>query len=415
MSCIPLSVYPVMFDYRKSASCTHVSAVLHALTALSPASFQLRPNNPSVNDSDDEDSTPVTSLPCQWKRPKKRKESTLPISEATFEKHDYAKPVKKKIKSVEDFDPRPPQFRGLITSRLPDFLDKVRGEQLGISLLFDPHFRQGSVYQPSSQHIPDTSTLSKTIAAFKKSLEINDEKAREIERNTREQRLSSLWFSVRRYRITASLFGAVLTRRADTPPDSLVLRIIQPRSFSTPAIQYGIENEQVALKEYVAYRQAHGHPHLTVSPSGFLISTMHPFLGASPDGVVHDPSNLQQPFGFLEIKCPYSHRNVLPGEACDDSKFCCVFDTTTGNIRLKETHQYYAQVQGQMGIGGRPWCDFVVYTKKGLSVQRIAFDQKFWQDKLLPKLTSFYDNCVAPEIVSPLHSIGIPLRNLPKE
>ena len=114
----------------------------------------------------------------------------MPISEATFEKHDYAKPVKK-IKSVEDFDPRPPQFRGLITSRLPDFLDKVRGEQLGISLLFDPHFRQGSVYQPSSQHIPDTSTLSKTIAAFKKSLEINDEKAREIERNTRE-RLSSL-------------------------------------------------------------------------------------------------------------------------------------------------------------------------------------------------------------------------------
>ena len=106
---------------------------------------------------------------------------------------------------------------------------------------------------------------------------------------------------------------------------------------------------------------------------------------------------------------------MLPGEACDDSKFCCVFDTTTGNIRLKETHQYYAQVQGQMGIGGRPWCDFVVYTKKGLSVQRIAFDQKFWQDKLLPKLTSFYDNCVAPEIVSPLHSIGIPLRNLSKE
>ena len=115
MSCIPLSVYPVMFDYRKSASCTHVSAVLHALTALSPASFQLRPNNPSVNDSDDEDSTPVTSLPCQWKRPKIRKESTLPISEATFEKHDYANLLRRRLKvlrisipdlhSLEDLSP----------------------------------------------------------------------------------------------------------------------------------------------------------------------------------------------------------------------------------------------------------------------------------------------------------------------
>lgn len=49
----------------------------------------------------------------------------MPISEATFEKHDFAKPTKRKIKHVEDFDPRPPQFRGLVTSRLPELLDKV--------------------------------------------------------------------------------------------------------------------------------------------------------------------------------------------------------------------------------------------------------------------------------------------------
>ena len=126
----------------------------------------------------------------------------------------------------------------------------------------------------------------------------------------------------------------------------MVLLIIQPKSVSTPAMQYGIEDEQLALKEYVAYQQAHGHPHLTVSPSGFLVSTKHPFLGASPDEAVYDPSNLQQPFGFLEIKCPYSHRNILPAEVCDNSKFCCIFDTTTGDVRLKVTHHYYALVQG---------------------------------------------------------------------
>lgn len=65
-----------------------------------------------------------------------------------------------------------------------------------------------------------------------------------------------------------------------------------------------------------------------------------------------------------------------------------------------------------MALGMRPWCDFVVFTTKGVSIQRIPFNQHFWVDKLLPKLVSFYDDCVAPEIVSPVHSLGFPIRNL---
>ena len=101
----------------------------------------------------DDYTTPVTSLPCQWKRPKKPKESTLHVSKATFEKHDYAKPTKRKIKHVEDFDPRPPEFRGLAANGIPELLDKVRREQLGISLLLDPNYHQRSiesVQEPSS-------------------------------------------------------------------------------------------------------------------------------------------------------------------------------------------------------------------------------------------------------------------------
>lgn len=103
-----------LYSYRKSASCTHVSAVLHALCALAPAAFQVQPNssNASRDEGGDDENIPVTSLPCQWRAPKKRKESTLAISEARFEKHDYAKPTKRKVKLLEDFDPRPPEFRG---------------------------------------------------------------------------------------------------------------------------------------------------------------------------------------------------------------------------------------------------------------------------------------------------------------
>ena len=79
------------------------------------------------------------------------------------------------------------------------------------------------------------------------------------------------------------------------------VRIIQFKSFSTAARRYGIANEQVALKEYLAYQRDHGRPELAVSASGFLINPAYPFLGASPDGAVYDPSSAQQTFGFVEV------------------------------------------------------------------------------------------------------------------
>ena len=42
-----------------------------------------------------------------------------------------------------------------------------------------------------------------------------------------------------------------------------------------------------------------------------------------------------------------------------------------------------------MGITGAKWCDFIVYTQKGMSIQRIPFNQEFWWD-LERKLSSFF-------------------------
>ena len=39
--------------------------------------------------SDDDEDLPVTSFACQWKELRKRKESTLKIADADFEKHVY--------------------------------------------------------------------------------------------------------------------------------------------------------------------------------------------------------------------------------------------------------------------------------------------------------------------------------------
>ena len=103
---------------RQSASCTSVSALLHALSALNPAV----PSIASEGETETNDLEPCTFLSCQWKPPRKRKESNLRLSDATFEKHQHSKPVKRKVSPVEDFDPRPLKFRGQVNSRLPDLL-----------------------------------------------------------------------------------------------------------------------------------------------------------------------------------------------------------------------------------------------------------------------------------------------------
>lgn len=133
------------------------------------------------------------------------------------------------------------------------------------------------------------------------------------------------------------------------------------------------------------------HKNFTVYDCGLVVNPSHPYLGASPDGKVFDPSSTS-PFGSLEIKCPYTWRHNLIHEACQDPNFPCAM--VDGVPRLKRDHKqgYYAQVQGQLALSGLPWCDFVVYLSgsHSLHVERICFNADYWNNKLLPKLTSFY-------------------------
>ena len=50
---------------------------------------------------------------------------------------------------------------------------------------------------------------------------------------------------------------------------------------------------------------------------------------------------------------------------------------------------HYAQVQGQLAFSGLKWCDLSFWITH-LCVERISFDADYWNNKLLPKLTSFY-------------------------
>ena len=223
---------------------------------------------------------------------------------------------------MESFDPRPIKYRGTAKDHLPSLLEKVRGKSLCVSLLFDESC-QNSVTEdsPVDTALPSIESLKNMVQSFKASLSVTEDRIRKIERDTREQQNNSLWYEVRRNRLTASLFGTILQRKPDTPSDSLVLRILQPKQFTSRATDWGKTHERIAIEKYVEFQHDHGHPSLTVTASGFYISMTDPYLGASPDGAVYDPSNASQPFGFVEVKCPYTARNMTPVEACLQPNF----------------------------------------------------------------------------------------------
>jgi hypothetical protein len=112
-----------------------------------------------------------------------------------------------------------------------------------------------------------------------------------------------------------------------------------------------------------------------------------PHLGASPDGRVLDRSS-ENPLGLLEIKCPYKFRDILPKDAANERDFC--LENVDGKLNLKINHPFYYQVQGQRAITQVEWCDFVVYTTKGMHVQRILYNSDVWQNDMLCKLNNFY-------------------------
>ena len=61
----------------------------------------------------------------------------MKMSEVLFEKM-YGHERRKKLELFEDFDPRPFDCKGQATTNLVNFMQKVKGRNLGVSLLLDP-------------------------------------------------------------------------------------------------------------------------------------------------------------------------------------------------------------------------------------------------------------------------------------
>ena len=101
------------------------------------------------------------------------------------------------------------------------------------------------------------------------------------------------------------------------------------------------------------------------------------------------------PVGCIEVKCPYSIRDIRVQEAAKSVKGFYMQETDR-SLKLKVTNAYYYQCQWVLNILNLPWIDFVVYTDVDMCKDRIFKDVSLWEKKMLPELTSFYFRYILP-------------------
>ena len=125
-------------------------------------------------------------------------------------------------------------------------------------------------------------------------------------------------------------------------------------SFSSPAMEWGMETEPQAI---LAYEFVTG---LSVQPVGFVDHPDIEMSGASPDGLVGD-------MGMVEVKCPNTATHLA---------------TLLGS---KIKAEYISQIRWQLCCTEREWCDFVSFDPRlpahlQLYRQRIFVEDEDVQD-----------------------------------
>jgi putative phage-type endonuclease len=180
-----------------------------------------------------------------------------------------------------------------------------------------------------------------------------------------EQR-SPEWFAARKGRITGSSVGAILGLSPFAKPDDIMRRMVRDYHNADPefkgnvATEWGTYHEPGAITEYEMFTGR------TVEPASFYM--WEDWLGASPDGFVGE-------HGLIEVKCPFGLRDLMPP---------VLFKTA------KMQAHYYAQMQIQMFVTNRQWCDFWQWTPRDNYLERVERDDRYLET-ILRGLKFFYE------------------------
>jgi putative phage-type endonuclease len=171
---------------------------------------------------------------------------------------------------------------------------------------------------------------------------------------TAEQRTPE-WYEERMGIPTASSFDKIITSKGDISASrtKYLYKLVAEKlsgtvetSYINDAMQHGIDTEAEARKVYELITLN------DVEHVGFCLSDCERY-GASPDGLVGED-------GLLEIKCPKAETHI------------------EYLLNGKLPTAYFQQVQGQLLVTGRKWCDFMSYVRNLKPfIIRVGRDEEF--------------------------------------
>ena len=148
---------------------------------------------------------------------------------------------------------------------------------------------------------------------------------------------------------------------------------------------------KVLLKIYVNAMSS--NTNFKLSDSGLHIKSTYPYMDASPDAITsYDCCGKS----IIEIKCPYMSRDETIAEICQ-KKNSFLIEDEAGNLTLKNTHEYFYQVQTQLLVTNADHCDFIVWTNKDFFRQRIHHGE-ILQETIIEKASVFF--CILPELLA---------------
>ncbi|XP_039301446.1 uncharacterized protein LOC111057119 isoform X2 [Nilaparvata lugens] len=208
---------------------------------------------------------------------------------------------------------------------------------------------------------------------------IEQEVIKNVAEITVGQSKNPLWFVARKYRLTASNFGKVLSacRRGRFPP-SLFNNLHGAYDLSSVrSLQWGRDNEETAVQ---IFEKEKG---VKVKKTGIWLHESG-LLGASPDGMIPDEN------AIVEVKCPYTFRKAKNIEEAIRASKNFIIKIVEDSWVVDTDHDYYHQIQGQLHITGAEICHLVVWIPDSCLIVPFERDRE-WASNI-EVLQKFYVN-----------------------
>ena len=385
--------------------CSHVAAMLFTVMEI----VRIR------------DTQTVTQEPAYWKFPTSMKKveykqvRDIDFTSTKSLKKQFERKLENTTQTVTSSprQNRKQQVPPPTPDEVTDFLSKLHmtGQKAAILSVTEPYADEyvPTVEQTSMpQMLSDLKDIDALTISYGSLLERADEvelkvpsdEVNNVEVATRGQAKNKLWQDFRAGRVTASKMKQVCSTDPANPSQALIMSVCYPgtKTFSTDATKWGENNEKKARGQFVAEMQRQNeHINPAVTECGLYLSEEKPFIAASPDGIVECDCCGQS---VLEIKCPYSHRDKALSNP--DKGFYLV-TSENGNVKLDKTHEYYFQVQTQLGVTGLSKAYFVVWTPIDLHIEIINFDKQFWE-QICTSAEKIFRIALLPELIGKFYS-----------